>query len=422
MRILHITPDYYPAVGGAELHIKELSERLAGRGHDVTVLAMNSRRLSDASGHGLKHMELINRVKVKRVRNTYELHERLLSIRGAYRVLGLALTRDRLDMLSLSPFSLRAFLTTLRARADVVAVINWYHGNLAAQACLARSLRGFALVGFPLFHTEREWSRSPLFARMLERCDALAANTEHEKRFIEGLSAQRNAHVIGAGVEPAPFTQAEGRRIRSQYGLGEAPVVGYVGRMSASKGVVTLIEAMKIVWGTDPEVRLLLAGSGLPSDPTCDDEIRRAFASMSEAERSRVVCISRFSEVEKPFIFAALDVFAMVSVAESFGIAYLEAWLCKKPVIGSRIGSTECVIKDEVDGLLVSATDQNELARSLQQLLSCRDARERMGAAGYSKTLAHHTWEKVADRVERLYENVRAQRERAARRCAGAVA
>ena len=421
MRILHITPDYHPAVGGAELHIKELSERLVRRGHDVTVLAMNSRGLVDDNGNSLKARELINRVKVKRVNNTYELHQRLLSMRGAYRMLGLALTRDRLNMLSISPFSPRALWITLRAEADIVAVINWYHGSLAAQTCLARGLRDFALVGMPLFHTEREWTGSPLFTRMLERCDAIAVNTDHEKRFIEARSSQRNTHVMGAGVEPSLFAKADGRRIRTQYSIGESPLVGYVGRMSPSKGVVTLIEAMKIVWQSRPEVRLLLAGSGLPSTEKCDDEVRTAFAALSEAERSRIVGISRFTDEEKPSIFAALDVFAMVSVAESFGIGYLEAWMCKKPVIGSRIGSTGCVIQNGVDGTLVTPGDAEELAKSLLQLLSDHDACEQMGRAGYSKTLAHFTWEKVTDRVEQIYENLHAQKE-AARRPEGAMA
>ena len=65
MRILHITPDYYPAMGGGEIHIKELSERLARRGHDVTVLALNSRGLSD--GSRLRPREVVNRVKVVRL-------------------------------------------------------------------------------------------------------------------------------------------------------------------------------------------------------------------------------------------------------------------------------------------------------------------------------------------------------------------
>src|SRR4029077_11583898 len=128
-----------------------------------------------------------------------------------------------------------------------VGVVNWYHGSLAYQTCVARSIRDFALVGIPFFHTEREWASSPLFSKILERCDALAVMTEHEKRFVEQRSSQHQAHVVGAGVEPSMFANARGRQFRIQHGLGDSPLVGYVGRMSASKGVVALIEAMRIV-------------------------------------------------------------------------------------------------------------------------------------------------------------------------------
>jgi glycosyltransferase involved in cell wall biosynthesis len=70
MRIVHITPDYLPARGGGELYVKEISERLAARGHDVTVLAMNSRALKGEAGRRLTSREEINGVKVTRLHNT----------------------------------------------------------------------------------------------------------------------------------------------------------------------------------------------------------------------------------------------------------------------------------------------------------------------------------------------------------------
>src|SRR3954453_15172958 len=109
--------------------------------------------------------------------------------------------------------------------------------------------------------------------------------------------------------------------------MAQAPVLGYLGMMSATKGVVTLIEAMKIVWRRDPSVRLLLAGSGLPPASVSDAGIRAAFAALSEAERSRIVTVSSFTDAQKGSLIDPIHVFAMPSLAESFGIAYLEAWM-----------------------------------------------------------------------------------------------
>jgi glycogen(starch) synthase len=410
MRIVHITPDYHPAKGGGEIYVKEVSERLAARGHDVTVLAMNSRGVSGPDGAPLPRREVINRVAVRRLNNSFKLHQRLLRIRGAYMALGLTLGLDRSKMLFISPCSLQAFLFTLRARADVVGVFNWYHGFLAYQTALARELADFTFVGIPLFHTERPWANSPLFARILARCDAVTVMTEHEKRFVDGRSGRFTARVSGAGVDPALFVHADGSRLRAELGLGDAPVVGYVGRMSATKGVVTLIEAMKIVWRRKPGVRLLLAGSGLPPAPGSDDEIHRAFAGLAELERSRIVTVDTFTDEQKASLFDALDIFAMPSVAESFGIAYLEAWMCKKAVIGSRIDATACVIRDGIDGCLVDPGAPADLASVIEALLDDRDGRVRMGKAGHEKTLANFTWEKVVDSVENTYTSAAGRR------------
>jgi len=407
MRILHITPDYYPAIGGAEVFIKEASERLVRRGHDVTVLAMNSRGLCARDGSALPAQEVANGVTVRRLNNTYRMHERLLNVRGAHRLLSLLVSGDGRRMLSASPCSPRAFLRTLRADTDVVAFINWYHGPLAYQTVLARRLRNFALVGIPLFHTEYWWAHSPLTARMLAGCDAVVAMTDYEKRFVEERSGRSHAHAVGAGVDPSLFTAADGARFRRQHGLRDVPLVGYIGRISAIKGVTTLIAAMRTVWRHDPSVRLLLAGSGLPDRGQCETEILASFADLSSEERARLLLIDSFDDELKASMMDALDVFAMPSVAESFGMVYLEAWMRRKPVIGAGIPSTKCVIQPGRDGLLVAPESPDDLADAIRLLLSDPEMRIRMGQAGYDKTIGSFTWDHVIDRLEEVYRGAR---------------
>jgi glycosyltransferase involved in cell wall biosynthesis len=124
---------------------------------------------------------------------------------------------------------------------------------------------------------------------------------------------------------------------------------------------------------------------------------------LTSFERERIVRIDDFAESDKPSIFDAFDVFALPSTAESFGIAYLEAWLCRKPVIGASIGPTRCVIDDGVDGLLVDPDDSQDIAKSIIELLSDASQRRSMGEKGYAKTVSYFTWEQVTDKMEGLY-------------------
>ena len=406
MRILHVTPQYHPALGGSETYTKEISERLARRGHDVTVLTMHN------NGDGLASAEVINEVKVNRFRPAgrgYDLFKLFLSLPGAERLLGPAMGADKLQMFATSPYGLRPGYVSVRTNPDVVAVINWYGGWLAYQICLARRIRDFALVGIPLFHTECSWSHAGFYGEMLERCDVVVALTEHERHFVEQRCTRNNARAVGVGVNPLLFANADGNQIRARHGIGDAPLVGYVGRMVPSKGVVTVIEAMKRVWLRNPTVRLLLAGSGLSTASNAQDEVARAFRGLSDAERSRVIVINRFSDGEKASVFDALDLFVMPSIAESFGIAYLEAWMCKKAVIGSRIGSTQCVIEDGVDGVLVNPGGAGELAGAILRLLADRSTRERMGKLGYEKTMNSFTWDQITNQIEHIYHQANPQ-------------
>lgn len=101
--------------------------------------------------------------------------------------------------------------------------------------------------------------------------------------------------------------------------------------------------------------------------------------------------------------------FALPSIAESFGIVYLEAWLCEKPVIGA----VQCVIEDGQDGFLVDPHGTGELSEAILRLIGDPDLCRRFGRRGREKTLASFTWSEVTDAVEAIYaESLAGQRQR----------
>jgi glycosyltransferase involved in cell wall biosynthesis len=406
MRILHVTPTYAPSVGGAEHYLKAVSERLVARGHTVTVFTANvtdglSAWLNRCSG--LPREEIIGGVQVVRFAPLQgrldRAFDRLLAVRGGWRTASTLLSPAGRELLMQGPRTLDMIGAILRAKADVVVSVNWYWPQ-AYQVHLARRFRRFALVGLPLFHTAQPWCSRPVYDRMLARCNAVIAMTGHEKGYAEGRGA-RAVDVAGAGVSPPDFETRHGAEVRARYGLGEVLVVGYVGQQLAVKGVAKLIEAMPWVWRWNPDVRLVLAGRSV-----ADPEVEAALGSLSAAQRALVVQTGGFEDGDKASIFDAFDVFAMPSKEDSFGIVYLEAWLCGKPVIGARIGSTQCVIDEGRDGLLVDPENPEDIARGIVSLLSNRELRATMAAAGRAKTVAQHTWDNVTDRIEALYRRV----------------
>mgnify|MGYP001599773116 CR=1 FL=1 len=407
MKIVHISPLYYPCIGGAEFHLKEVCEGLAKRGHDITVLTSNIRRSSDlwkgVSG-GLPEVESINRVKIIRLEPEGgalgKIVRRSLDLPGGCRLFNRILSPSGLDHFTQGPRTYGVIPWVYKSGADLVVTMNWYWPP-AYYAYLARRLKTFKLVGIPLFHTFEDWSNRDVYSSMLKYCDAVVTNTAHEADFASRPGA-KTVFPVGVGIHPQAFDRKDGQGLRAAYDLGGKPVVGFVGRPTGNKGVGTVIEAMKYVWKWNSEVALVLAGPDASSSGV--DEIR--LHELTPLERARVVRICNFSDEEKASIFDALDVFVLPSVGESFGIAYLEAWMCGKPVIGARIGPTSDVIDDGVDGLLAKPDDPGDLAAKLLELLSDPGKRERMGQNGRTKTLKRFTWDRIIDKTEQVYRHV----------------
>ena len=405
MRILHVTPAYAPYVGGAERHLRAVSERLVVRGHEVSVFAVNGATLPEvtsSSGGTLPASETINGVTVHRfppedwMTRAYHVWTNLP---GGWRTSTHFLGRG-VGMLRGLPSPLPMLPALLRAKADIVTSMNW--SNPQAYAChLARRMRRFPLVGIPLLHTASPWAQNEIFQPMLARCDAVVANTRAEEEFVAARGA-RNVIVGGAGITPEDFAHPDGGAIRRKFGLGDGSVVGMIGRQERQKGAITLLEAMRDVWRTAPAARLLFAGPSAHRSM----EFSESLAALTGEERSRVTLVNDFADDEIANVADACDLIAMPSKEEGFGIVYLEGWMCGKPVIGGRIPSTACVIEEGVDGLLVEPLNAAELSRAILTLIADPSLRARLGAAGRVKTLANHTWDAVTDRWERAFMQV----------------
>jgi glycosyltransferase involved in cell wall biosynthesis len=107
-------------------------------------------------------------------------------------------------------------------------------------------------------------------------------------------------------------------------------------------------------------------------------------------------------EQQKRDFFAGLDVFALPSRSDSFGLVLLEAWANGLPNVAYRAGGVAGVIRDGEDGLLVRCGDVEGLAEALGRMVEDGALRQRLGKAGEERTRREFRW---ADKLE-LVRNV----------------
>jgi len=155
-----------------------------------------------------------------------------------------------------------------------------------------------------------------------------------------------------------------------------------VSRLAPRKGLDTIVSAMSLV--RDLPVTYYAGGDGIIRD-------RLEGLARELGIEERVVFTGVLTEEEKADLLSSCDLFVLPSLHEGFGICYIEAMSAGLPVIASRTGGQTDFIEDGVNGILVDAGDNEELASAIRRLHDDRETLASMGAENRKKARMYHT-------------------------------
>lgn len=417
MQVLHVIQGYYPWIGGSQRFFQELSERLAGDGHRVTVATSDAGDLEHFWAPGRRTVgparEVVNGVEVLRFPVWRRLNRPLLF--SIYRRLMAELSDLPLDLTPLlrrlARFTPRlpafeSYLDGTERSFDLV-----HAGNITLDFMLAPALSFARRRGLPFLLTPFTHLGSPGQRRVqryytmrhqreiLGQADAVLTQTCLESDLLASLGVDRERLLCcGSGINPEQVSGGDGERFRREHEL-EGPVVFYVGTQAYDKGTVHTLEAMRRLWAAGRPVHLVLAGQVL-------SPVRAYLERLSGQPMPYLHVLGLISEQEKRDLLAAGDLLCMPSCTDSFGIVYLEAWANHVPVIGARAGGVPAVIEDGEDGLLVEFGNVRGLAEAMARLLDDPSLRRAMGERGRDKVLRGMTWAHVYQRIRTLYKEI----------------
>ena len=399
MRVLHVTHQYPPAIGGSEKYIADLSEALEARGHTVDVFTSRSLDYRTWKTELPPHEER-NGVDIRRfrsMRRTGVVWDILDWALRKYWSTGSALYEPFI-MLGGGPICPGMF-TAILARAsayDLVHLNCLVYGH-AAYGYAAARLRHVPIVVTPHAHTEQPNTHAIGYQmRVLQGSDHVIAVTEAERAFLcqKGLSPRR-VTTAGNGLRLESYPRRDALACRRLLGLpDDAFVVLFLGRQVEYKGLGTTVEAFRRLRARNPRVHLLVVG------PETDFS-RRLFAGLGD--RSGIVNLGRVSDDVRLDALNACDCLVLPSRGEAFGIVFLEAWLMGKPVIGPRSAAVETVITDGRDGFLVPVGDPRAVEVALERWISEPSLARKMGVKGRERVLERYTTSRIADIVEGVY-------------------
>lgn len=247
--------------------------------------------------------------------------------------------------------------------------------------------------------------------QIVDHADALVVNTSAEyDDLIVGYDAEpSHIHVITPGADIECFTPGSDRateRTRRELGIPlRDRVVGFVGRLQRLKGPQVLLRAMAQLMRENPgaALRVVFCGGASGAGPDSREALEELAVELGVA--SKVRFLSPRPAPELAYLYQALDVVAVPSYNESFGLVALEAQACGTPVVATRVGGLPIAVDEGTTGLLVDGHDPQEWARVLGQLLFDDARRIRMGedapahAAGFS-------WAASAEATAELYRSL----------------
>src|SRR6202011_5996532 len=166
-------------------------------------------------------------------------------------------------------------------------------------------------------------------------------------------------------------------------------LVGQLGALDPNKGSTDLVRALDRIndgRGQDALVHLVLAGAATP-------DFEAFVAGLPTSVTRWLKIVGPLPARDVPDFYAALDVFAMPSRTDSFGIVFLEAWANAKPVVAAAAGGVVEVVKHGHTGLLVPFGDLDALAQSIGLLISDRALARRFGEAGRRLVEQGYSWD-----------------------------
>jgi glycosyltransferase involved in cell wall biosynthesis len=403
MHLLALTHLFYPARGGTEIALLELSKKLVEKGHRVTVLTSNQLSLEafrnpQANRH-LAQTEWAGGIQICRL--PLSNRQRLF-----WAKLGALFLRSRVPwgnslwFMTHLPYLPQMISRARALKPDILYAVPFPTAT-SFYACLAaKSLRCPWVIQPHLHPSDINDSLRKIIRWLFPLASAVVVNTRAERDFLINLGlSEGKLPVIGQGIDLTPLQNGRLTNIRARLGLTQEPLILFLGRKVEKKGLDTLLKAMPFVWNDHPDARLIVAGQSSPY-------FQALWHSRPETSDRRIISLDDFAEDEKARLLAACDLLVLPSQAESFGIVFLEAWALGKPVIGARVPAVEALIDEEADGLLVPFNDPSRLGAQILRLINDPNLRKSLGEAGRRKVETTYEIHQVADRFEALLKRL----------------
>lgn len=357
MKIAVVIDTWFPAIGGGQVNVWEISKRLAKKDFEIDILTRNN------GEDNLKKIKYLKINKYGKVSRPESIPARLLFIFWLF----FFLLKNKYDIIHVHPF-LPALVCSLAGFIKRIPVVFTVHGTRLFDKAIKLSF-GILLEKLILFKIP--------YTKVISVTRAFSSISNVNKNII----------VIPNGIDVEKFDEVNVKKAKF-------PKIIWVGRFDKVKRVEDLIKASQIVSKKIKDVKCFLVGYGY--------EEKNLKKLKKDLNAKSIVFVGRLTEKELIRQYKSSHLFVLPSSSEGQPITLLEAQAAKLPVIATNVGGIPEIIKNKVNGMLVESSDPQILSGAIMQVLENPND---YGENGY-KMVKKYSWDNISVKTRQVYDSV----------------
>jgi len=374
-RVLIFSLAYVPFVGGAELAVKEITNRIKDIDFDLITLRFNRKWAKN---------EKIGSVNVYRINGGKLLFPFLAFLKG----------------LSLNRKNKYNIVWSIMANRAGFAALFFKLWHLKAKYLL--TLQEGDILDYP----QKRMGLAKifiggLFKKVFTKADHIQAISNYLADWARNMGA-KSVEVVPNGVS---INKYEIRNPKSETNLksqnSNIKTIITTSRLVRKNGVDTLIKAMAILYVQHrmSNIKLQILGDGQDEKKLKD-----------LAKELNVQNVVRFlGHIEPEYVYkylAEADIFVRPSRTEGLGSSFLEAMGAGLPIIGAPVGGIPDFLKDGETGLFCKVDDSKDLAEKIKKLIMDETLVKRIAENGRRLVLEKYNWDDLSQRMENIFKTM----------------
>lgn len=386
MKIVMLSPYFYPHTGGTEKYVRDLSAALIKEGHEVTVITNNLPKEKNAPAAET----LPEGIKVIRLEAT-DMFSYLPVSFGKFNLKML----DGFDIVHchVPAFS---FLRSVAGKIKQPLIVTYHCDVTVSEKYFGIPIPQWLV---PIFE---EASNS--FARsLLPKADAIYNTTPTYGQSSPVLKNLKYRSIpIGIFSEKIDETQ---KKIGMTPDKKNARQLLFLGRLAGNKGCDYLVQAMPKVLAKFPDTKLIICGDGEEKAHILD-----MVTQFKIGPSITFLGTATFEKLVELYYTSIAYIFPSINRLEAFGIVQLEAMANYTAVISSDIPGPNAVMEPGQSGLLVPKQDPEALANAIIKILADPEKAKAMGRRGRELVETKYNWKTIVGQVIDIYKETLAKK------------